>query len=151
MSFNTCSTFTAACYDFASFLFCMSRRLFPPFEPSALLNGHGVIEIFRDTLVPASLVGLFTKLVGLIFSGSVGGLVDSLPRLPLIRWSICAEKVFKLANYAVFLGMLQLNSHLLGRALTLQFSSVRCSRSHSLRFMAKLPCPLCWRHGDVSS
>ncbi len=59
---------------------------------------------FRDTLVPASLVGLFTKLVGLLFSGYMGGLVDALARLPLIRWTICAEKVFKLANYGIFLG-----------------------------------------------
>lgn len=63
-----------------------------------------MIEIFRDTLVTASLVGLVTKLAGLLFSGYMGGLVDALPRLSLIRWTICAEKVFKLANCGIFLG-----------------------------------------------
>lgn len=52
-----------------------------------------VIEVFKDTLVPASLVGLLTKLAGLIFSGYMGGLVDHYPRLPLIRSIIAAEKV----------------------------------------------------------
>ncbi|RSH91224.1 hypothetical protein EHS25_009523 [Saitozyma podzolica] len=77
------STFTAACYDFASFLF--------------------LIEVFKDTLVPASLVGLFTKLTGLLLSGYVGGLVDRVRRLRLVRLAIGAEKSFKLANYALFL------------------------------------------------
>jgi hypothetical protein len=52
-----------------------------------------VIEVFRDTLVPASLVGLATKLTGLILSGHMGGLVDRYPRLQLIRCVIAAEKV----------------------------------------------------------
>lgn len=52
-----------------------------------------VIEVFKDTLVPASLVGLLTKLAGLVFSGYMGGLVDKYPRLPLIRTAIGVEKV----------------------------------------------------------
>ena len=52
-----------------------------------------VIEVFKDTLVPASLVGLLTKLAGLVLSGYMGGLVDHYSRLPLIRSVIAAEKV----------------------------------------------------------
>lgn len=58
-----------------------------------LLTRDAVIEVFKDTLVPASLVGLFTKLTGLLLSGYVGGLVDRVRRLRLVRLAIGAEKV----------------------------------------------------------
>lgn len=57
------------------------------------LTRFAVIEVFKDTLVPASLVGLLTQLAGLVFSGYMGGLVDKYPRLPLVRATIGAEKV----------------------------------------------------------
>lgn len=83
------STFTAGSYEFASFLFCGSP--FRRYTSGQLIMS--VIEVFKDTLVPASLVGLMTKLAGLIFSGYMGGLVDHYPRLSLIRSIIAAEKV----------------------------------------------------------
>jgi iron-regulated transporter 1 len=52
--------------------------------------------VFKDTLVPASLVGLFTKLTGLLLSGYVGGLVDRVRRLRLVRLAIGSEKVGRL-------------------------------------------------------
>lgn len=58
-----------------------------------MLTSPSVIEVFKDTLVPASLVGLLTKLAGLMFSGYMGGLVDKYPRLSLVRATIGAEKV----------------------------------------------------------
>lgn len=62
-----------------------------------------VIEVYRDTLVPASLVGLFSKLAGLLLSGYVGSLVDRTPRLRFVRIAIATEKVLNIANYGLFL------------------------------------------------
>jgi len=52
-----------------------------------------VIQVFPDTLVPVSLVGLCTKAVGLTFSGWVGGQVDVTPRLAFVRRAIVGQKV----------------------------------------------------------
>jgi len=62
-----------------------------------------VIEVYRDTLVPASLVGLFSKLAGLLLSGHIGGLVDSTPRLRFVRIAIGSEKILNSLNYGLFL------------------------------------------------
>ena len=62
-----------------------------------------MIEVYKDTLVPASLVGLFSKFAGLLLSGYIGGLVDSTPRLRLVRVCISAEKVLNSLNYGLFL------------------------------------------------
>jgi len=53
-----------------------------------------VIEVYKDTLVPASLVGLFSKCTGLLLSGYIGGLVDRTPRLSFVRYAIGFEKVW---------------------------------------------------------
>lgn len=93
------STFNAAAYDFAIFLFRSSDILcFKPLADQGI-----VIEVFRDTLIPASLVGLFSKSAGLLFSGYIGGLVDRVPRLTFVRWAISLEKSFHALNYALFL------------------------------------------------
>lgn len=62
-----------------------------------------VIEVYRDTLVPASLVGLFSKLAGLLLSGHIGGLVDSTHRLRFVRIAIGSEKILNTLNYGLFL------------------------------------------------
>ena len=62
-----------------------------------------VIEVYRDTLIPASLVGLFSKLAGLVFSGHIGGLVDSTPRLRFVRLAVGSEKILNTLNYGLFL------------------------------------------------
>lgn len=64
-----------------------------------------VIEVYADTLVPASLVGLFSTLSGFVFSGWVGGLVDRIPRLKFIRFTIGGEKILIACNYALFIGL----------------------------------------------
>lgn len=53
-----------------------------------------VIEIFKDTLVPASLVGFFTTASSLLLSGYVGGLVDTHSRLAFVRHAIASQKVY---------------------------------------------------------
>ena len=52
-----------------------------------------MVEAFGDTLIPVSLVGLVSTLAGLLGSGYVGGLVDSLPRLEFVRSVILLSKV----------------------------------------------------------
>lgn len=78
------STFIDGAYNFGCFLF--------------------LIEVFTDSLVPASLVGFGTKLAGLVLSGSVGELVDRYPRLWLIRRAIAAQKFLQALNYGLFFG-----------------------------------------------
>lgn len=78
------STFIDGSYNFACFLF--------------------LIEVFTDSLVPASLVGFGTKLAGLALSGSVGGLVDRYPRLWFVRRAIAAQKCLQALSYGLFLG-----------------------------------------------
>ena len=82
-------------YEFAAFLFRERRE--------TLGRSCSVIEVYRDTLVPASLVGLFSKLAGLLLSGYIGSLVDATPRLRFARLAIISEKVLNVANYALFL------------------------------------------------
>lgn len=69
----TDSTFGDGSYNFAAFLF--------------------LIEVYRDTLVPASLVGFCTTCAGLILSSYIGGLVDRMPRLEFVRGAVGAQKV----------------------------------------------------------
>nr|XP_019003201.1 solute carrier family 40 (iron-regulated transporter), member 1 [Kwoniella mangroviensis CBS 8507]OCF66662.1 solute carrier family 40 (iron-regulated transporter), member 1 [Kwoniella mangroviensis CBS 8507] len=80
------STFGSAAYDFASFLF--------------------LIQVFPDTLIPASLAGLCSTACGLILSGYIGSLVDRVKRLPFVRTVICAQKVLQALSYSLFLILL---------------------------------------------
>lgn len=52
-----------------------------------------VIEVYGETLVPMSLVGLFKTLAGMAFAGWIGDLVDVTPRLKFMQFAIGAEKV----------------------------------------------------------
>lgn len=52
-----------------------------------------VIEAFKDTLAPASLVGVAFTSCGIFFSGWVGGLVDRIPRLRFVRTTTTVQKV----------------------------------------------------------
>ncbi|KAG0327166.1 hypothetical protein BGZ99_008256 [Dissophora globulifera] len=56
------NTFDERTYEFASFFFIM--------------------EIFKTTLLPMSIYGFSTTVAGILFSTTVGSLVDSTPRLP---------------------------------------------------------------------
>lgn len=97
------NTFNTGLYEFASFLFREHPVIFYASSRLAGADLRVVIEVYRDTLVPASLVGLFAKLTGLLLSGHIGGLVDSAPRLPFVRWALGVEKVLNACNYALFL------------------------------------------------
>lgn len=52
-----------------------------------------VVEIFKDSLAPASLVGLASKLVGLTCSGHIGGVIDRSSRIKFVRATIAVHKV----------------------------------------------------------
>ncbi|WWC91485.1 uncharacterized protein L201_006431 [Kwoniella dendrophila CBS 6074] len=80
---HTSSAFGSAAYDFASFLF--------------------LVQIFPDTLVPASLTGLCSTACGLMFSSYIGGLVDQTHRLQFVRMTICSQKVIQALSYSLFL------------------------------------------------
>ncbi|WWC64337.1 uncharacterized protein I303_106947 [Kwoniella dejecticola CBS 10117] len=83
---HTSSTLGSGAYDFASFLF--------------------LIQIFPDTLVPASLAGLCSTGCGIVFSACIGALVDRLPRLPFIRTTIGVQKLVQALSYSLFLLLL---------------------------------------------
>ncbi|WVQ93477.1 hypothetical protein IAU59_000551 [Kwoniella sp. CBS 9459] len=83
---HTSSTFGSAAYDFASFLF--------------------LIEIFPDTLIPASLAGLSSTGCGLIFSAYIGSSVDKSMRLPFVRTTIGIQKTVQALSYSLFLILL---------------------------------------------
>lgn len=71
----------------------MTECKLPAITVKIPLTHRAVVDIFPTTIVPASLVGLTTKLAGLVFANQMGGLVDIYPRLQLIRWTIAAQKV----------------------------------------------------------
>jgi solute carrier family 40 (iron-regulated transporter), member 1 len=62
-----------------------------------------LIELFRSTLLPASFFGFFTTSAAILFSGTVGSYVDSIPRLTLVRLCIVTQKVSAGIAYALIL------------------------------------------------
>ncbi|KAK4686293.1 hypothetical protein P7C73_g3841, partial [Tremellales sp. Uapishka_1] len=96
------SMFNTGAYDFASFLFCRIMLRFPRL---LLTANRSVIEIYRDTLIPASLVGFFTTATGLVLSGYMGSWVDRSNRLPFVRKAMTFQKAFHAINYGLFLVM----------------------------------------------
>lgn len=52
-----------------------------------------MVEIYPETIVPVSVVGLVTKLAGLAGANRMGALVDVWPRLELLRCTIAVQKV----------------------------------------------------------
>lgn len=83
--------FGISLYSFASWLF-RKRGV------SSLAKLTSVVEIFKDTLAPASLVGLVSKLVGLACSGRIGGLIDRTPRIRFVRATIAIHEVSSLCG-----------------------------------------------------
>ncbi|BGO90469.1 hypothetical protein NBRC10512_006745 [Rhodotorula toruloides] len=77
------SSWGARCYEFASYLF--------------------LIRLFPNTTLQPSIFGFFTTGAAILFSGSVGHLVDIYPRLRFVRGSIVAQKATVGASYAIFL------------------------------------------------
>ncbi|KAF7796905.1 hypothetical protein EIP86_008090 [Pleurotus ostreatoroseus] len=62
-----------------------------------------LIQLFKNTLLPASLFGFFTTGIAILFSGSVGSLVDRIPKLQFVRWCILFQKLSATGAYACFL------------------------------------------------
>ncbi|KAI7826084.1 Ferroporti-1 [Gamsiella multidivaricata] len=50
------------------------------------------MEIFKTTLLPMSIYGFSTTVAGILFSTSVGSLVDSTPRLPAVQSFLLTQK-----------------------------------------------------------
>ncbi len=52
-----------------------------------------MVEVYKDTIAPASLVGLAYTTSGALFAGWVGGLVDRMTRMRFVRLVISLRKV----------------------------------------------------------
>lgn len=61
------------------------------------------IELFSNTLLPASIFGFIITGAGIIFSGSIGSLVDKYSRIRTVRTAIVAQKISAAIGYALFL------------------------------------------------
>ncbi|KAL5636359.1 hypothetical protein ACGC1H_000355 [Rhizoctonia solani] len=61
-----------------------------------------LVEIFVNTLLPASIYGFVTTSVGILFSGAVGHQIDIRARLPTIRTCIATQKIFASICYGLF-------------------------------------------------
>jgi iron-regulated transporter 1 len=75
-------------YHFTTFIFSESTV-----RSSIVMTQQTVVEVYKDTLAPASLVGLVTMGSALFCSGIVGGIVDSTPRLKFVRCAVGLQKV----------------------------------------------------------
>ncbi|GAA99157.1 hypothetical protein E5Q_05849 [Mixia osmundae IAM 14324] len=62
-----------------------------------------LIELFKSTLLPASLYGFFTTGIAILLSGSIGSMVDRHNRLTVVRWAIVCQKSSATVAYAAFL------------------------------------------------
>ena len=52
-----------------------------------------MVEVYKDTLAPASLNSLVSMTSAILFAGAVGNLVDRTPRLKMVRCSVALQKV----------------------------------------------------------
>ncbi|GAA5975498.1 hypothetical protein JCM10908_005179 [Rhodotorula pacifica] len=77
------SSWGQRCYEFASYLF--------------------LIKLFPNTTLQPSIFGFFTTGAAILLSGSVGHLVDIVPRLRFVRGAIIAQKLTVGVSYAIFL------------------------------------------------
>ncbi|GAA5961411.1 hypothetical protein JCM8115_003438 [Rhodotorula mucilaginosa] len=77
------SSWGQRCYEFASYLF--------------------LIKLFPNTTLQPSIFGFFTTGAAIVLSGSVGHLVDIVPRLRLVRGAIVAQKLTVGVSYSIFL------------------------------------------------
>ncbi|GAA6020003.1 hypothetical protein JCM8202_004950 [Rhodotorula sphaerocarpa] len=77
------SSWGQGCYGFASYLF--------------------LIRLFPNTTLQPSIFGFFTTGTAIVLSGSVGHLVDVVPRLRFVRGAIIAQKLTVGVSYTIFL------------------------------------------------
>ncbi|KAJ7635084.1 Ferroporti-1 [Roridomyces roridus] len=64
-----------------------------------------LIGYYKDTLLPSSIFGFSMTFTGILFSRWAGSLVDKMPKLSIVRWSIFVQKISALAAYACVLGL----------------------------------------------
>ncbi|PBK90192.1 hypothetical protein ARMGADRAFT_1054515 [Armillaria gallica] len=81
-SLHFSSTWGDRCFEFSAYLF--------------------LIEIFRSTLLPASIFGFCTTGAAIIFSGWMGHLVDNQHRLHILQLAIFFQKIATASAYAAF-------------------------------------------------
>ncbi|KAK0203400.1 iron transporter [Desarmillaria ectypa] len=81
-SLHFSSTWGDRCFEFAAYLF--------------------LIQIFRSTLLPASIFGFCTTGAAIIFSGRMGHLVDKQHRLRILQLAIFFQKLATASVYATF-------------------------------------------------
>ncbi|SJK98822.1 uncharacterized protein ARMOST_02091 [Armillaria ostoyae] len=81
-SLHFLSTWGDRCFEFAAYLF--------------------LIQIFRSTLLPASIFGFCTTGAAIIFSGWMGHLVDNQHRLRILQLAIFFQKIATASAYAAF-------------------------------------------------
>ncbi|ORX39779.1 hypothetical protein BD324DRAFT_648406 [Kockovaella imperatae] len=82
---HTSSALGSGCYQFATFIF--------------------LVTTYKDTLAPASVIGLTSMLCGLIFSRRIGELVDTMPRVKFVRSAVAYLKFSQIVVYGLFLLM----------------------------------------------
>lgn len=68
-----------------------------------------LIELFKDTLLPASVFGFVTTVAVILFSASIGSLVDRYHRLVFVRWCIVVQKFSAAIAYGCFLAIFSTN------------------------------------------
>ena len=89
-----------------------------------------LVTIFPSTLVPASVYGFCVTGFGILFSGTVGTLVDKHNRLNIARSAIIGQKISSGTIYGLFLlyflTPLAPDGHMNGRALAAFIGIVLC-------------------------
>ncbi|KAJ7034408.1 Ferroporti-1 [Mycena alexandri] len=64
-----------------------------------------LIGYFQDTLLPSSIFGFAMTLTGILLSRWAGSVVDKMPKLSVVRWSILIQKLSALGAYACVAGL----------------------------------------------
>ncbi|KAJ7698066.1 Ferroporti-1 [Mycena rosella] len=64
-----------------------------------------LIAYFKDTLLPSSIFGFSMTLTGILFSRWAGSVVDKMPKLSVVRWSIFLQKASTLGAYTCVAGL----------------------------------------------
>ncbi|KAF8213978.1 Ferroporti-1 [Mycena galopus ATCC 62051] len=69
-----------------------------------------LIGYFKQTLLPSSIFGFAMTLTGILFSHWAGSVVDKMPKLSVVRWSILWQKLSALSAYICVAGLQSITS-----------------------------------------
>ncbi|KAJ7249722.1 Ferroporti-1 [Mycena haematopus] len=64
-----------------------------------------LIGYFKTTLLPSSIFGFCMTFTGIFFSHWAGSMVDKMPKLLLVRWSILSQKLSAMGAYICVAGL----------------------------------------------